>query len=198
MVSVFSSLLMFVGIGLILFHAYIMFKNQNKQERDETINMLNLFGKSLNGTSSNVTQPIKVSAVGESTPTTPLTSDSTYMNQIFKLCSLISIAMTLFDGNYHILLVKNEMQKPEDFTKVAVSSMTTYTIMCFAVGFFSYIGMGSKLMSPVTENVSGDYQILGSKAFMLDSNAIYYLKWISILCMFASCFLYSMSVFISL
>jgi hypothetical protein len=29
MVSVFSSLLMFVGVGLILFHAYIMIKNQN-------------------------------------------------------------------------------------------------------------------------------------------------------------------------
>ena len=75
--------------------------------------------------------------------------------------------------------------------------MTTYTIMCFVIGFFSYIGMGSKLLSPVTENVSGDYHILGSKAFLLDSNTIYYLKWICILCMFASCFLYSMNVFIS-
>ena len=33
---------------------------------------------------------------------------------------------------------------------------------------------------------------------MLDSNALYYLKIICIVCMFASCFLYSMNVFISL
>lgn len=106
--------------------------------------------------------------------------------------------MTLFDGNYHVLLVKNEMQKPQEFTKIAVASMTLYSIISFIVGFFSYIGMGSKLLSPVTENMSGDYQYLGSKAFLLDSNAIYYLKIICILCMFASCFLYSMNMFISM
>ena len=55
MVSVFSSLLMFVAVGLILFHAYIMFKNQSNMERDETLNMLNFFGKNLNDTSGNVT-----------------------------------------------------------------------------------------------------------------------------------------------
>jgi len=58
--------------------------------------------------------------------------------------------------------------------------------------------MGNKMLSPVTENVSGDYQILGGKAFLLDSNAIYYLKIICILCMFAACFLYSMNMFISM
>lgn len=117
---------------------------------------------------------------------------------MFKFCSFVSIAMTLFDGNYHVLLVKNEMHKPQEFTKVAVASMTLYSLICFIVGFFSYIGMGSKLLSPVTENMSGDYQILGSKAFLLDSNAIYYLKIICVLCMFASCFLYSMNMFISM
>jgi amino acid permease len=106
--------------------------------------------------------------------------------------------MTLFDGNYHVLLVKNEMQKPQDFTKIAITSMTLYSIICFLVGFLSYIGMGNKMLSPVTENVAGDYQILGSKVFLLDSNSIYYLKIISVLCMFAACFLYSMAMFISL
>lgn len=76
--------------------------------------------------------------------------------------------------------------------------MTLYSIICFIVGFFCYISMGNKMLSPVTENVSGDYQILGGKAFLLDSNAIYYLKIICILCMFAACFLYSMNMFISM
>jgi len=119
--------------------------------------MLNLFGKSLNDTSGNVTQPIKVSAGAGETGQSVQHAESSYVNQMFKFCSFVSIAMTLFDGNYHVLLVKNEMQKPQEFTKVAVASMTLYSLICFIVGFFSYIGMGGKLLSPVTENMSGDY-----------------------------------------
>mgnify|MGYP001318573443 CR=1 FL=1 len=78
--------------------------------------MLNLFGKSLNDTSGNTTQPIKVSAAstkqaGE-TGQAMQHSESNYINQMSKFCSFVSIAMTLFDGNYHVLLVKNEMKKP--------------------------------------------------------------------------------------
>lgn len=124
--------------------------------------------------------------------------DEGFVNMFFKFCCFVSIAMTLFDGNYHILLVKNEMSKPQDFSKIAISSVTTFSVISFLVGFTSYIGMGPKLLSPITENPAGDYQILGSKAFMLDSNALFYLKLLCIMCMFASCFLYSMNVFISL
>lgn len=60
MVSVFSSLFMFIALGLILFHSYIMFKFQSKQERDQTVEMLNIFAKGANDTSSNGTLPIKV------------------------------------------------------------------------------------------------------------------------------------------
>lgn len=120
------------------------------------------------------------------------------MNQFFKFCSFVSIAMTLFDGNYHILLVKNEMQHPQNFFKIAVSSVVTYVVMMFVLGFASYIGMGNKLLSPITESQPLEYQILGSKVFILDSNALFYLKLMCILCMFASCFLYSINVFTSL
>lgn len=106
--------------------------------------------------------------------------------------------MTLFDGNYHILLVKNEMAKPQDFSKIAIWSVATFSSICLIFGFTTYVGMGSKLLSPFTENPSGKYEVLGSKAFMLDSNALFYLKLFCIACMFASCFLYTMNVFISL
>lgn len=106
--------------------------------------------------------------------------------------------MTLFDGNYHILLVKNEMAKPQDFSYVAISSVTTFSLISFFVGFASYLGMGTKLLSPITENTPGQYSILGSKVFMLDSNALFYMQLFALVCMFASVFLYSMNVFISL
>lgn len=120
------------------------------------------------------------------------------MSQFFKFCSFVSIAMTLFDGNYHILLVKNEMSKPHDFSKIAISSVTIFSAISFIVGFISYLGMGSKMLIPITEIAEGDYQILGSKVFMIDSNVLFYLKLLCIACMFASVFLYSMNIFISL
>jgi len=58
MISVFSSLFMFIGIALILFHAYIMFKFQTMQEKEQTLNMINIFGKNVNDTSGNSTLPI--------------------------------------------------------------------------------------------------------------------------------------------
>lgn len=76
MVSVFSSLLMFIGVGLILFHAYIMFKFQSQEEKNQTLNMLNIFGKSANDTSGNATLPIKVS----SAPKLPSSSNQNSFN----------------------------------------------------------------------------------------------------------------------
>jgi hypothetical protein len=106
--------------------------------------------------------------------------------------------MTLFDGNYHILLIKNEMRRPQDFSKIAIPSVATFGGVSLVLGFISYVGMGSKLLSPVTENQPGPYDLLGSKVFMLDSNSLFYLKLLAMVCMFACCFLYSMNVFISL
>ena len=125
------------------------------------LDMLNVFGKGSNDTfGGNVTTPIKVSAAAHQSSAqsqAATSSESVQFSQFLKFCSFVSIALTLFDGNYHILLVKNEMQKPYSFTKMAVTSIATYCVICFLVGFFSYIGMGSKLLSPITENVSGDY-----------------------------------------
>lgn len=90
------------------------------------------------------------------------------------------------------------MSKPHDFSKIAISSVTIFSAISFIVGFISYLGMGSKMLIPITEIVEGDYQILGSKVFMIDSNVLFYLKLLCIACMFASVFLYSMNIFISL
>lgn len=120
--------------------------------------MFNLFSKSSNMSSGNSTLPIKVSPAGTATDVSSnqahvaATYEDGLFNQICKFCSFVSIAMTLFDGNYHILLIKNEMRKPQDFSKIAIPSVATFGAISFLLGFLSYIGMGSKLLSPVTEN----------------------------------------------
>ena len=77
--------------------------------------------------------------------------------------------MCLFDGNYHILLVKNEMANPQDFLSVASFSLITYSIFTLLIGIITYMALGSGLLSPITENAAGSYDILGQKVWIIDS-----------------------------
>ena len=87
----------------------------------------------------------------------------------WKFCAFVSITMCLFDGNYHILLVKNEMANPKDFLSVASASLITYSIFTFVIGVISYMALGPGLLSPITENAAGSYDILGQKVWIIDS-----------------------------
>lgn len=60
------------------------------------------------------------------------------------------------------------------------------------------MALGPGLLSPITENAAGSYDILGQKVFLIDSNCLFAAKILCIITMFAECFLYSMNTFISL
>ena len=78
---------------------------------------------------------------------------------LLKICSFVSLGMTLFEQNTQLLQIKSEMRyKGREFVKM---SAIAYAVTAVAIGVFSFFGQmayGANFTTPITDNIYGQYE----------------------------------------